>query len=165
MFKPVKLPNVIPGRLYLHGMPGRYEEWDDFITEAKEKRIGTIVCLTSEEEIKEKSPAYVKAIEDDTLPCPREAFPIPDYEVPQNLEDYAAFVEKIAGLLRSGDAILVHCGAGIGRTGTFAICLLLSLGVNAVEAEEAIKTAGSKPETNEQDDLVSWCIENLGRIE
>jgi len=165
MFRSVKLPDSIPGRVYLHSMPGRYEEWNDFIAEAKEKRIGTIVCLTSEEEIKKKSPAYAKAIEDDTLPCPREAFPIPDYGVPQNRGDYAAFVEKIAGLLRSDGTILVHCGAGIGRTGTFAICLLLSLGVNDVEATEIIKSAESKPETREQDDLISWHIEYLGKIE
>jgi hypothetical protein len=40
--------------------------------------------------------------------------------------------------------------------GTFAICLLLAMGVNRMEAEKAIHDAGSHPETDEQRSLVGW---------
>jgi len=157
MFRSVTLPQNIPGRLYLHSMPGCYEQWADFIAEAKQRGIHIIVCLTPNDEIEKKSPSYAKAIRDGTLNCQRECFPIPDYEVPQDQEAYAAFLTCIAELLRSGKTVLVHCGAGIGRTGTFALCLLLAMGVNRMEAEKAIHDAGSYPETDEQRRLVDWC--------
>jgi protein-tyrosine phosphatase len=157
MFREVKLPKNVSGQLYLHSMPGRYEAWSDFATTAKQHKVNLIVCLAPEDEIEMKSPSYANAIKNDELCFSIERFPIPDYGVPQDQEQYAAFVTRIAKSLRSGHKILVHCGAGIGRTGTFAICLLLALGPNRIQAEKATHNAGSQPETDEQRKLVSWC--------
>ncbi|MEX2443140.1 MAG: hypothetical protein WD492_06030 [Alkalispirochaeta sp.] len=41
---------------------------------------------------------------------------------------------------------LVHCGAGVGRTGTFADAVLMSLGYTYNDAYEEINAAGSHPE-------------------
>ena len=157
MFRVVSLSEKIPGRLYLHSMPGRYEKWRDFITEAERCNIDVIVCLAPDDEINTKSPSYADAISSGALGYERECFPILDYEVPQDREKYAAFVTRIAELLHSGHTILIHCGAGIGRTGTFAICLLLALGVNRMDAGKVIHNADSRPETNEQRELIDWC--------
>lgn len=157
MFRSVTLPRNISGRLYLHSMPGRNEAWSDFIAEAERCSIRVIVCLAPDNEIEMKSPSYADAIKSGRFNYRRECFPISDYSVPQDRDEYIAFVTHIARLLRSGQAVLVHCGAGIGRTGTFAICLLLALGLNRVEAQKAIQDAGSSPETNEQWEMVSWC--------
>lgn len=157
MFRTVRLPENVLGRLSLHSMPGRYEGWDEFVAEFRRCKIDSIVCLTSEDEIERKSPAYAEAIKNRVLPCWRESFPISDYDVPLDREQYAAFVGRIAELLRSGHSILVHCGAGIGRTGMFAICLLIAVGLNRTEAVKAILAARSRPETDEQRELVDWC--------
>jgi protein-tyrosine phosphatase len=157
MFREVTLQNNLPGRLYLHSMPGRYEAWSDFTAEAERRGIDLIVSLVSEDEIVRKSWSYADAIKSGSLRCPRECFPVPDYGVPENREAFAAFVTRIAKSLRSGHTILVHCGAGIGRTGTFAICLLLASGVSCIDAKRAVSDAGSYPETSEQKELVDWC--------
>ncbi|MEM3433745.1 MAG: tyrosine-protein phosphatase [Candidatus Methanomethyliaceae archaeon] len=161
MFRSVTLPRDISGRLYLHSMPGRNEAWSDFIAEAERCSIQVIVCLATDNEIEMKSPSYEDAIKSGRFSYCKQCFPISDYSVPQDREEYTAFVERIARLLRSGHTVLVHCGAGIGRTGTFAICLLLALGLNRVEAHKAIRDAGSSPETKEQREMVSWCEEKF----
>ncbi len=161
-FRSVPLPPTVPGRLYLHSMPGRNERWDTFVEEATRVGIDTIVCLTPDEEIQVKSPKYAMAIRDGTLAWPRECFPIPDYEVPDDRKAFAAFVGRVADLLRAGKTILVHCGAGIGRTGTFAICLLMALGMERATAESAVRAAGSAPETDEQRRLVDWFEQAVG---
>jgi hypothetical protein len=84
MFRPVTLPQGVPGRLYLHIMPGRYEAWDAFEAEARRCGITSIVCLAPDDEIQTKSPPYAEAIRRDALPCVRETFPVTDYGVPVN---------------------------------------------------------------------------------
>jgi len=156
MFRGVILPKNVSGRLYLHSMPGRYEAWSHFIAEAGRYNVDFIVCLAPQDEIEKKSPSYANAVRHGELNFPMECFPVPDYEVPHDREEYAVFVRRIAELVRFGYTILVHCSAGIGRTGTFAICLLLALSLDRMGAEKAVCSAGSHPETNEQKEMVSW---------
>ncbi|SFM86070.1 Tyrosine phosphatase family protein [Thermodesulforhabdus norvegica] len=161
MFRSVTLPQNVPGRLLLHSMPGRFESWQQFLEKAKQYRIDHIVCLASDDEIEIKSPSYARAIQNRTLEIPRRCFHIPDFGTPDNPQEYAEFVMHIAELLRSGKTILVHCGAGIGRTGTLAITLLLALGVDRTEAELTVGSTGSHPETDGQRGLIDWFEEWL----
>ena len=78
MFRKVKLPNEIAGKLYLHSMPGRYEDWQKFASEVNYRTIDFIVCLTSEVEIKKESQSYAEARFNNTLPCLTKDFPIND---------------------------------------------------------------------------------------
>jgi len=118
-------------------------------------------CASLDDEIESKSPAYATAIKGGAISCARKCFVIPDCGVPEHRDKFAEFVRATAELLRSGETILVHCGAGIGRTGTFAICLLLALGVKRTEAKKAICDAGSKPDTGEQRNLIEWFDKKL----
>jgi len=52
MFRPVTLPPDVSGQLYLYSMPGRYEHWAEFETEANRTGIEIIVCLAPDDEIK-----------------------------------------------------------------------------------------------------------------
>ena len=56
----------------------------------------------------------------------------------------------------------MHCAAGIGRTGTLAVCVLLALGLGAAEARAAVRSAGSSPQTAAQEDIVHWAAELAG---
>ena len=158
MFRSVKLPDSVSGRLLLHSMPGRHESLDAFVAESHRANVDTIVCLTPDEEIERKSPSYAVARAEKQLACDVENFEIPDLRAPTNADKktFQTFVVNLANTLRAGKVCLMHCAGGIGRTGTVATCLLLELGVDVNEAKREVEHAGSYPEVAEQEDFIVW---------
>lgn len=80
--------------------------------------------------------------------------PVRDFEAPtlEQIEDFVVFAEKA----RFEDKkLVVHCDAGIGRTGTILACYLVSKGYKAADAIEEVRTKrpGSL-ETIEQEEVV-----------
>lgn len=61
------------------------------------------------------------------------AIPVPDFTAP-GLEQMEAFVRLAECHGRRGEAVLVHCRAGKGRTGTMAAAYWIARGRNAGEA-------------------------------
>lgn len=155
MFRKVELPTGLPGRLLLHSMPGRHEPLDSVWVEATREGIQTIISLAEAKEIRTKSPSYACAIESGSVPCEIRMFEVPDFGVPADRPAFHTFVDKVAQDLRAGRVVLVHCAGGVGRTGMFATCLLMALGISASRAQKAVSSAGSAPETEEQRSLIS----------
>ena len=159
MFREVRLPQGVHGRLFLHAMPARTETWAEFVAVARAHGLTRMVSLTAEAEIAQKSAAYAEAVRRGELPCTRVSLPVPDFGVPEERTAFAELSREVAAQLRAGERVLVHCGAGIGRTGMFAACVLIALGLSAQEALAVVRAAGSAPETEEQRALVSACAE------
>jgi protein-tyrosine phosphatase len=156
MFRTVELPEGLTGRLFLHSMPGRYEAYEDARQEIARCQIARVVCLAPLTEVKTKSPLYAQAIEATSLPWIQEMFPVADYGIPENRDTFWRLAHRLATALQSGDRVLIHCGAGVGRTGMLAICVLFALGVTADHAHAAVGAAGSSPETSAQQEVISW---------
>ncbi len=57
---------------------------------------------------------------------------------------------RVAEQTRNGTRVFIHCGAGVGRTGTFASAVLMALGYDVEDAIREIAPLGSSPETSRQ---------------
>ena len=157
MFRRVDLPSEIPGRLLLHSLPGRYEAIEGVWNQVKNEAVRAIVCLVEKDELDEKSPDYARALESGTVPCSVLSCEIPDRGVPEDWEGFWALAGDVAKRLQSGEAVLIHCAGGVGRTAMLAICVLLALGDPVSDARSVVSRAGSTIETAQQSQLISWC--------
>ena len=161
MFRRVDLPARIPGRLLLHSMPGRYEAIESVWHQIERETVGAIVCLAEKEEIHEKSFEYARALEAGIVPCSVLRFEIPDRGAPEDRRAFWTLAGNVAQRLQLGEAVLIHCAGGVGRTATFAISVLLALGESASDARSVVSRAGSTVETAPQSNLVSWCASQV----
>jgi protein-tyrosine phosphatase len=85
-----------------------------------------------------------------------------DYEVPPDDGAFEAAVGSAVRALVAGDKVYAHCGAGCGRAGVFASCVLVALGAEALEAVRRFRAArGCGPETAEQ---VAYVVRYAGRV-
>jgi len=142
-------------------MPGTHEPLSEWKTAISTSQIQWIVCLAPLDEIQQKSPNYFQAIETNNLPCEYKVFEVPDFGVPEDRNGFLELARQVAGRLKLGHHILLHCAGGIGRTGTFAICVLLALGIEPQQACKTVKTAGSGPETKAQKQLITWVASHI----
>ncbi|NSW75507.1 MAG: dual specificity protein phosphatase family protein [Candidatus Atribacteria bacterium] len=146
----VNLERKAPGKLFLYPMPGLKESLQEFEAALERERITLVVCLTSFEEIEWKSPKYALYLREHISPTLVRHFPIPDFDIPKNIEAFLNLVTDLACRIRNGENVLIHCAAGIGRTGTTAIATLMSLGFHYHDARKRVKQAGSYPEDSQE---------------
>ena len=147
LFRRVPLPVDVRGTLWLHSMPGRMEPWDRFLTDMRRARLSLVMCLNPLDEVAELSPEYHKAITLGRVPFRWLHLPMRDMGLATDAASFKDGVGQLTQALRLGDNALLHCAAGIGRTGTVAACVLKSLGLPSEQALHEIRLVGSNPQT------------------
>lgn len=152
----VELPGEVPGQLWLGAMPGRFEPWSRFQGEADRARLALVVCLTPRLELQELSPDYHAAVARGRLPFRWLHVPMRNFGLPEDPAGFRRDIHAIADGIRAGEAVFLHCAAGMGRTGTAAACVLKALGLESQEALQRVREAGSNPQNAEQSGLVGW---------
>jgi Tyrosine phosphatase family len=152
-FRRLPLPEHAAGSLWLDAMPGRLAGWPAFVAEAERHGLTDIVCLNPLHEVASGSPAYHQAIVKKTLPWRWHPLAMHNF----GLADEAVFrssIEQLADGLLAGQVVLLHCSAGLGRTGTAAACVLKRLGVPTEQALRQVLAAGSNPQSALQSGLI-----------
>jgi hypothetical protein len=143
-----------------------------------------VVCLCERHELEERYPSYVEWLHSNLDPQGTAAldsriaaeaasggvsggravwFPVPDLHAPP-LPAAASFLDRLSAMVGSGEVVLMHCGAGIGRAGTLAAGLLIWLGSTASQAKEVVARSRplAGPEAGAQEELLVE-LEGLSR--
>ena len=91
------------------------------------------------------------------------SFPIPDMGVPASVDDFSQIAQMLFSQVCAGINTLVHCRAGIGRSGLMAAGVLLYTGMSADDAFNYVsRMRGIRvPETMEQHD---WLVKHYQAI-
>jgi protein-tyrosine phosphatase len=129
-----ELPLELPGRIYGGPMPfGDYDPEGEVLLEFRQKEISVIVLLAEEEECLRKTGRNLqffymkKGLQVIYLPTP-------DFDVPSR-RDLESAVRMTISQAQAGRNIVVHCHAGLGRTGLFVA--FLAKEVFGLSGEEA----------------------------
>jgi protein-tyrosine phosphatase len=122
--------------------------------EAALKAVGAshVVCLNERHELEDRYPQYVEWLRTDDRAL---WHPVPDFHAP-HIDDARQLVLELRQRIESGETLLVHCGAGIGRSGTIAAAILITMGASL---EDALATVAAHrpmagPEAGAQRDLL-----------
>ncbi len=112
---------------------------------------GLIVCLNEAHEIVDRYPSYVQWLQ--AADGRGLWHPIPDLHAP-TVEVILPIVDRIVEALPDG--VVIHCGAGIGRAPTVAICTLLRVGYRLDDALALVadRRPMGGPESGAQQTLV-----------
>jgi len=150
-----ELPLGLPGRIFRSPMPyGDFDPEGRTLEAFQENHISVVVLLAEEQEILNRTGRDLKRL---YLADGLEVLhlPIPDFDVPRK-EELEKVLELTLSHAKAGRNIVIHCHAGIGRTGLLVAHLAKRvLGLPGAEAIRwARKYIPGAVEVTEQEEMV-----------
>lgn len=158
------LPADVSGTLSLTGLPDTDLRLAGFLAAARMARVSRVVILVQADEIARLAPPYAAELASGRLPFRIDHFPIRDFGIPDDMAGFVRCAQRTASALRYGEAVVVHCRGGIGRTGMMAQAVLVALGMTRQDAEQRIADAGSHCETAQQVAFLQQALAPSGAI-
>lgn len=106
----------------------------DDLERLRDRSVSVVVCLLEDDELERygeslamrQAAAAAAGMESTSLP-------VEDFHVPTH-DQFTALYTAIDNHLGRGEAVLVHCMAGLGRAGTVAAGMLIGQGMSAPDA-------------------------------
>lgn len=110
----------------------------------KKNRIDVVVSLLTDGEVR------AAGLADEAEACASFGIefinlPVADFGVPATYAAWAPTVTRLAEGLHAGRSVAAHCYAGIGRSPTFAACVLVQAGLTADDAIRRLSIARGLP--------------------
>lgn len=90
-------------------------------------------------------------------------YPIPDRGVPRSVSEFKALTSRLYSEIAGGLSTVIHCRAGIGRSGLVAAGVLLQCGFEPADAFGHVSKARRVvvPDTQEQ---IDWLNQHYARL-
>ena len=130
----IELPFGLPGRIFRSPMPfGPYDLHGEVYDRWREEQMTVVVLLAAEDECLHKTGRNLRAwyLQEGLRVL---YLPMPDFGVPAK-DELARAVQHAIAYAQAGHNVVVHCSAGIGRTGLFLACVAKQvLGFSGEEA-------------------------------
>jgi len=153
----------LPGSSGALSLCGKHAIGPDHAAAMAECGATTVVCLVEDDELADRYPDYLAWLRA-SVGADAVWFPIHDLHAP-GLTAAEPFITELVRRLDDGEHLLMHCAAGIGRTGTVAVCVLVELGMSLPDAlaHVALHRPMAGPEVGAQRDLVNaWAARRSG---
>jgi protein-tyrosine phosphatase len=99
-----------------------------------ESGVSVVVSLIEDWEIPKRAPGLYEALARHGMTLVR--FPVPDFGAPSDIRAFADVLTDVQARLRSGQGVLAHCNAGLGRTAVLLAALLKGCGFEGDAVEE-----------------------------
>lgn len=131
----IPLPDDAPGSLWLCALRDVAHDPEALL---RATGASLIVCLNERHELERREPAYLEWLRANQ-PGRAMWFPTRNYDA-QAASEVRPVLDRVVARLRAGEGVIVHCAMGQGRAGTFAVCVLLLLGVPADDALRQVAT-------------------------
>mgnify|MGYP001157120728 FL=1 len=156
----VPLKPLTKGQLWISHYPGKIGMEDKIIQaemdllELKKKNIDTVVSLLEKKELK---PLNVSTLFEliKKHKFTHYYFPIKDKSVPKKNVELNRLLNDLSFKIRQNKKILLHCNAGLGRSGLIAALLCKKLGISKNPISYIRKHRPGSIETKDQEKMIS----------